>query len=161
MALRQAQDRRLLLLDGPTLAQRVADAVPDSVELPSPSGRDVTPLWVKTPYIADVAAFLKQGEELDFQYLNAISAIDFVGHFELVYHLTSFRKGHKATMRARLEGRENLSAPSVYHLWRGADFQEREIWDLMGIRFEGHPNMKRIMLWEGFEGHPLRKDFLG
>ena len=146
----------LLPLDGPVLAQRVGDAVPDSID----NGND-NALWVRTPYIADVAAFLQQDEELDFQYLNAISAIDFVGHFELVYHLTSFRKGHKTTMRARLEGRENLLAPSVYHLWRGADFQEREIWDLMGIRFEGHPNMKRIMLWEGFEGHPLRKDFLG
>ena len=162
----------LLQLHGPDLARRVDDAVPDSVvpgsSLPlSESGlkdfQDISQdaLWVKTPYIADVAAFLQQDEELDFQYLNAISAIDFVGHFELVYHLTSFRKGHKATVRARLEGRENLSAPSVYHLWRGADFQEREIWDLMGIRFDGHPNMKRIMLWEGFEGHPLRKDFLG
>jgi len=162
----------LLQLDGPTLAQRVSDALPDSV-VPafapplSDSGlknfQDFyqETLWVKAPCIADVAAFLQQDEELDFQYLNAISAIDFVGHFELVYHLTSFRKGHKATMRARLEGREDLTAPSVYHLWRGADFQEREIWDLMGIRFEGHPNMKRIMLWEGFEGHPLRKDFLG
>ena len=151
----------LLQLDGPTLAQRVSEAVPESVECPVPHRRSGDALWVKTPYIADVAGFLQQDEELAFQYLNSISAIDFVGHFELVYHLTSFRKGHKVTMRARLEGRENLSAPSVYHLWRGADFQEREIWDLMGIRFEGHPNMKRIMLWEGFEGHPLRKDFLG
>ena len=118
-------------------------------------------MWVRSDAIADVAAFMRQDDELDFQFLNAISAIDFIGHFELVYHLTSFRKGHKATMRARLAGREDLSAPSVYHLWRGADFQEREIWDLMGIRFEGHPNMKRIMLWEGFDGHPLRKDYLG
>ena len=160
----------LLQFDGPALARRVGEAVPDSVASLSESGftgskdfQDIFQgvLWVRTPYIAEVAAFLQQDEELDFQYLNAISAIDFVGHFELVYHLTSFRKGHKAAMRARLEGRENLTAPSVYHLWRGADFQEREIWDLMGIRFEGHPNMKRIMLWEGFEGHPLRKDFLG
>ena len=165
----------LLQLDGPALARRVGDAVPDSVipsfaSLSSESRftglkdyQDASQeaLWVEAPYIAEVAGFLQQDDELDFQYLNAISAIDFVGHFELVYHLTSFRKGHKATMRARLEGRENLAAPSVYHLWRGADFQEREIWDLMGIRFEGHPNMKRIMLWEGFEGHPLRKDFLG
>jgi NADH:ubiquinone oxidoreductase subunit C len=50
--------------------------------------------------------------------------------------------------------------PSVTGLWRGADFQEREIYDLLGISFEGHPNLKRIMLWEGFDGHPLRKDFL-
>ena len=161
MALREAQDRRLPQLDVRTLAERVTGAVPDSLESPATNGRADSALWVEAPRIADIAAFLQQDDELDFQYLNAISAIDFVGHFELVYHLTSFRKGHKATMRARLEGRENLSAPSVYHLWRGADFQEREIWDLMGIRFEGHPNMKRIMLWEGFEGHPLRKDFLG
>ena len=148
-------------LNGPALAQRVYETIPELADGLAPqSGRDDV-LWVKAPYISETAAFLQQDAELDFQYLNAISAIDFVGHFELVYHLTSFRKGHKATMRARLEGRENLVAPSVYHLWRGADFQEREIWDLMGIHFDGHPNMKRIMLWEGFEGHPLRKDFLG
>ena len=157
----------LLQLDGPFLADRVSAAVPDSVEedVSSWNGRNgknaTEALWVNPNAIADVAGFMQQDEELDLQYLNSISAIDFVGHFELVYHLTSFRKGHKATMRARLGGRTNLSAPSVYHLWQGADFQEREIWDLMGIRFDGHPNMKRIMMWEGFDGHPLRKDFLG
>ena len=161
MTLRRVQDGYLRQLDGPMLRHRVSDAVPDSLDSLPANGRDHEALWVKTLCIADVAAFLKRDEEMDFQYLNSISAIDFVGHFELVYHLTSFRQGHKMTMRSKLPGRESLSAPSVYHLWRGADFQEREIWDLMGIRFEGHPNMKRIMLWEGFEGHPLRKDFVG
>ena len=151
----------LLQLDASFLFPRVSEAVPGSVDEAVPDGKAGEALWVNPAAIADVAAFMQQDEELDLQYLNAISAIDFVGHFELVYHLTSFAKGHKATMRARLPGRDNLSAPSVYHLWRGADFQEREIWDLMGIRFEGHPNMKRIMLWEGFQGHPLRKDFVG
>ena len=61
----------------------------------------------------------------------------------------------------RLYGREEPELPSVISVWRGADLQEREVWDLMGIRFEGHPNMKRIMLWERFPGHPHRKDFLG
>ena len=152
----------LAQLDGDFLAPRVAVAAPDAVTSapPGAAGDRAAALWVNPPGIADAAAFLLQDNELDFQYLNAISAIDYIGHFELVYHLTSFRRGHKAAMRARLPGRDNLSAPSVYHLWRGADFQEREIWDLMGIRFDGHPNMKRIMLWEGFEGHPLRKDFL-
>ena len=146
----------LTQLTGSDLAQRVDEAVPGAVE-----GWSDDTLWLRPPFIADVAGFLYRDGELDFQYLNSISAIDYVGHFELVYHLTSFRKGHKAIMKARLHGRDELRAPSVYHLWRGADFQEREIWDLMGIRFDGHPNMKRIMLWEGFEGHPLRKDFLG
>jgi NADH:ubiquinone oxidoreductase subunit C len=145
----------LLQLTGPDLARRVEEAVPGAVD-----DWNEDTLWVRSPFVGDVATFLHSDDELDFQYLNSVSAIDYIGHFELVYHLTSFRKGHKATVKARLWGRDELSAPSVYHLWRGADFQEREIWDLMGIRFDGHPNMKRIMLWEGFEGHPLRKDFL-
>ena len=117
-------------------------------------------LWVKAPKIADVAAFMKSDVGLDFNFLNSISAVDHINHFEVVYHLTSLNKQHTAIVKARLDGREELSLPSVYHIWRGADFQEREIWDLMGISFSGHPNMKRIMLWEGFEGHPLRKDYL-
>jgi NADH:ubiquinone oxidoreductase subunit C len=56
--------------------------------------------------------------------------------------------------------REGAEVSSLVELWRGADFQEREVYDLMGIRFSGHPNLKRILLWEGFEGHPLRKDYL-
>ena len=149
-------------LAGSDMAQLVQEAVPGAVDaLRQAQDGNGDTLWVKPPFIADVAAFFQRDGDLDFQYLNAISAIDYVGHFELVYHLTSFRKRRKATVKARLAGRDELHAPSVYHLWRGADFQEREIWDLMGIRFDGHPNLKRIMLWEGFEGHPLRKDFLG
>ncbi len=152
----------LAQLTGPDLAQRVEEAVPGSVDaLRQAQGGSDDTLWINAPSIGRVAEFLQQDSGLDLQFLNSISAIDYIGHFELVYHLTSFRKGHKATVKARLAGRDELHAPSVYHLWRGADFQEREVWDLMGIRFDGHPNMKRIMLWEGFEGHPLRKDYTG
>ena len=63
-------------------------------------------------------------------------------------------------LKSKLYGRDGNSINSVISVWKGADLQEREIWDLMGIFFEGHPNMKRILLWEGFKGHPLRKDFL-
>ena len=145
----------LAQLGGVELARRVDEAVPGAVE---EWGDDV--LWVRPSSIADVAGFLHRDDEFHMDYLNSISAIDYIGHFVLVYHLTSFQKGHKASIKSRLTGRQDLSAPSVYHLWRGADFQEREIWDLMGVRFDGHPNMKRIMLWEGFQGHPLRKDYL-
>ena len=57
-------------------------------------------------------------------------------------------------------GRNNPKIDSIVDIWRGADYQEREVWDLMGIKFIGHPNLKRIMLWDGFPGHPLRKDFV-
>ena len=140
---------------GEALAKRLQASLPNVVE-----EWDEGAVWVKPSHIAQVAHFLTAEPDLDFDYLNSISAVDFIDHFEVVYHLTSIRQLHHAVVKAKLYGRESPSLPSVYHVWRGADFQEREIWDLMGVYFEGHPNMKRIMLWEGFEGHPLRKDYL-
>ena len=67
---------------------------------------------------------------------------------------------HSLVIKTRCYGRDNLAVPSIVSLYEGANVQEREIYDLMGISFEGHPNMKRIFLWDGFEGHPLRKDYL-
>ena len=145
----------LKALSGDELAERLSQALPESV-VDKSSGE----VWVEPSRITEVARFLKDDGDLDFQFLNSVSAVDFIEFFALVYHLTSFRKQHTAIIKAKIYGRDELVVPSVYQIWRGADFQEREIWDLMGIRFEGHPNMKRIMLWEGFEGHPLRKDFL-
>ncbi|MAN92843.1 MAG: NADH-quinone oxidoreductase subunit C [Chloroflexi bacterium] len=142
-------------LTGEDLAEKVAAGVPESVD-----GMVDGVLRVKSQKIADVANFMKSDSGLDFNFLNSISAVDYIDHFEVVYHLTSLNKRHTAIVKTRLDGRDDLTLPSVYHLWRGADFQEREIWDLMGISFSGHPNMKRIMLWEGFEGHPQRKDYL-
>ena len=142
-------------LTGEELLERVGAAVPDSV-VASVDGV----LFVESAKIADVAGFMKSDSRLDFNFLNSISAVDYINHFEVVYHLTSMTKHHTAIVKTRLDGRDELTLPSVYHLWRGADFQEREIWDLMGISFAGHPNLKRIMLWEGFDGHPLRKDYL-
>ena len=145
----------LVALSGETLARHLQEAAPAAVIEWNDSS-----VWVRPEAMGDVAGFLHNDAELDFTYLNAISAIDFVEYFELVYHLTSMAKGHTGVIRSRVYGREEPTAASVVNVWQGADFQEREIWDLMGVRFEGHPNMKRIMLWEGFDGHPLRKDFL-
>ena len=153
----------VLKLSGEDLTEKVGAGVPDSLAsaFEKPNGQTSNDeLWIKSSRVADVASFLKSDTGLDFNFLNSISAVDYINHFEVVYHLTSMNKEHTAIIKTRLDGREELSLPSVYHLWRGADFQEREIWDLMGISFTGHPNMKRIMLWEGFDGHPLRKDYL-
>ena len=146
-------------LSAEELAEKVSVGVPDSLDTPSINTAENV-IWVKSSKVADVASFMKSDVGLDFNFLNSITAIDYINHFEIVYHLTSIDKEHTAIIKTRLDGREELSLPSVYHLWRGADFQEREIWDLMGIGFSGHPNLKRIMLWEGFDGHPLRKDYL-
>lgn len=116
-------------------------------------------LVVKSESLLDIASFLKTSPDLDFDYLTAITAVDYYAYFEVVYQLTSLKHNHSLVVKTRCYGRDNPALPSLVSLWRGADFQEREIYDLMGIRFDGHPNMKRIFLWEGFKGYPLRKDF--
>ena len=142
-------------LSGETLAQRLRQQLPDAVIT-----WDDASVWLEPESLNEAAAFLKDDAELDFKFLNSISAVDYIEYFELVYHLMSINHQHTAIVRSRVYGREEPSAASVTGIWKGADFQEREIWDLMGVRFSGHPNLKRIMLWEGFDGHPLRKDFL-
>ena len=116
-------------------------------------------LLVKGESLLEVATFLKTTPGLDFDYLTSITAVDYYDYFEVVYQLTSIKHNHSLVVKTRCYGRDNPTLPSVVSLWRGADFQEREIYDLMGIRFNGHPNMKPIILWEGFQGHPLRKDY--
>jgi NADH-quinone oxidoreductase subunit C len=107
-----------------------------------------------------VATYLKETPGLDFDYLANVTSADYYDYFEVVYHLASLEHNHSLVIKTRLYERDNPALDSVVSLWRGADLQEREIYDLMGIAFTGHPNLKRIFLWEGFEGHPLRKDYL-
>jgi len=142
-------------LSGKEIAGQIEESFPGSVE---ESGRDS--LVVKSDSLLAVAAFLRDTETLKFDYLNYITAVDYFSYFEVVYQLTSLEHNHTVIIKTRCYGRENPAVPSVIGIWQGVDFQEREIYDLMGIKFEGHPNMKRIFLWEGFAGHPLRKDYL-
>ena len=117
-------------------------------------------LLVKTESLFDILSYLKTTPEFEFDYLSDITAVDYLDYFDVVYHITSMVNNHSLVLKTRCHGRENLSVPSIVSLYQGANSQEREIYDLMGISFEGHPNMKRIFLWEGFQGHPLCKDYL-
>ena len=142
--------------DAADAARSIDQAVPGAVV-----EFNQTDVWVRPEHIQETAQLLKEDRSLDFSYLNAVSAVDYVEYFELVYHLLSLRRNRSLVIKSRVYGRDEPTVPSVYDVWTGADLQEREVWDLMGIRFDGHPNMKRILLWEGFPGHPLRKDYLG
>lgn len=142
-------------LSSKEIAKRIEEKFPEAI---SESADKY--LLVKDDSIYAICAFLKETPDLDFNYLNYITAVDYYDYFEVIYQLTSIEKNHTLVLKTRCYNRENPAIPSVYNLWQGADFQEREIYDLMGVKFEGHPNMKRIFLWDGFEGHPLRKDYL-
>tara|TARA_B100000586_G_scaffold234983_1_gene185223 strand:+ start:531 stop:986 length:456 start_codon:yes stop_codon:yes gene_type:complete len=116
-------------------------------------------IFIDPQKIEEVCEYLRSSPELEFSFLNSITAVDYVEYFEVVYHITSFSYNTKAVLKVRVYGREEPVLPSVCSVWPGANFQEREIFDLMGLSFKGHPNLKRIMLWEGFPGHPHRRDF--
>ena len=117
-------------------------------------------ILVKNEAIHDIISYLKTDPELDFNFLDYVTAVDYLDYFEVVYLLTSLKHNHSILIKTRCFGRENPSVPSIVDLYSTANVQERETYDLMGIRFEGHPNLTRIFLWEGFEGYPQRKDYL-
>lgn len=142
-------------IPGDELGRRVVDVYPEAIQ--GWAGGDV---WVHPRHIAEVCRMLRDAEDLGFNLLNSISAVDYVEYFEIVYHITSTTNLHSAVLKADVYGRDHPSIPSVVGVWQGADFQEREVWDLMGVAFEEHPNLKRILLWEGYPGFPLRKDYL-
>ena len=144
------------LIPGSETAARIRAALPDA-ELEEAADWVV----VDAPHLVAVATFVRDDPALDCRYPTMITAVDRLDRFELLYYLSSLRRNHMVILKTRVLDHEAPEAPSVVPVWYGAHLQEREIYDLMGIRFSGHPSLKRIFLWEGFPGHPLRKDFLG
>lgn len=136
---------------------RLAEKFPN-FELAYVEGKDPA-ILVKADNLLELGRHLRDEEEYD--YCSSVTGVDYPDRFEVVYHLYSMRKEGGPIILKVHTSREDPEVPSVVSLWPGADWQEREVWDLMGIRFAGHPNLKRILMWEGFEGHPLRKDFPG
>ena len=142
-------------LSGREVANKVTEHFPEAV---SEASDQV--VLVKKENLFEVIEYLKSSPQFACDYLNHITAVDYYDYFEVVYQLTSREHNHSLVLKTRCYDRDKPTLPSLVSLWRGADFQEREIYDLMGITFEGHPDMKRILLWQGFQGHPLRKDYL-
>ncbi len=109
--------------------------------------------------IRDLAFFLRDKRELDFDSLLLISSLDNGdGSLSVVYHLESTRHAHQLALKVTIPS-ENAHVPSVTDIWLHANWQEREAWDMMGIHFDGHPDHRRILLDDDYPGHPLRKDF--
>jgi NADH-quinone oxidoreductase subunit C len=112
---------------------------------------------MKVVYVAkeNIFQYLKERKEEGFDTLLMISGVDYRDHLEVMYHLLSSSSGSRLIVKTKT----NDEVDSVTSLWKGADWHERETWDLVGIKFKNHPNLKRILLAEGWNGHPLRKDY--
>ena len=116
-------------------------------------------LKVKAPYIIETLTAAKKFTDVQCDFLHDLGGLDLGDHFEVVYQLSSLRGSQVLRVKATVE-RENPVLDSVTSLWQGADYLEREAYDMFGIIFKGHPNLKRIYLWDDFEGYPLRKDYV-
>ena len=137
------------------IGKKLQEAFPGSV---ISSGK--ADILIDTDKLPQVAGYLKNTAGLDFDYLTFVTAVDFLEYMEIVYRLVSLKNNQSLILKTRCYNREDPVVPSVVSLWRAAYYQEREIFDLFGIKFEGHPDMRRLLLWEGFVGHPLRRDYL-
>ncbi len=114
---------------------------------------------VKKENLVEVATAVR--DEFGFDLLSNLVGVDYPAEnkMEVVYNAFKTTGGPGLTFKVQVDRVDPVEVPSLVNVWAGADFQEREAWDLMGIKFTGHPDLRRILLWEGFEGHPLRKDW--
>jgi NADH-quinone oxidoreductase subunit C len=109
-------------------------------------------------HLKEIALFLRDDEELLFEHCSCLSGVDLKGKFAVIYHLASLTKKHKIIVRVEVPA-ENPSVPSVESVWKTANWHEREAFDMFGIVFTGHPDLRRILMPYDWEGHPLRKDY--
>ena len=139
---------------------RFADAV-----VKEDNFRNEQSFYIKPQYLVGACQALLDEAELDIRFLSDITSLDWLGHeqekdgrFEIVYNLYSISNCYRFFIKVRLP-EENPTIQTLTNLWSGADWMEREVYDLMGIKFEGHPNLIKILTADELEGHPLRKDF--
>lgn len=147
------------------MAQHVVEAVkarfPDAVVSDHAWRGDET-LVLKREHFLEVCVFLRDDPAMDFKMPIDVCAVDYLGwkepRFEVVYHLYSLSKRQRIRLKMEVPDGDCV-VPSAIGVWPGVDWFEREAWDMVGVAFEGHPKLKRILLYEEFEGHPLRKDY--
>lgn len=133
---------------------------PDAVRSTHAQHGDAT-VCVARERILDVLALLRDDASCGFEMLTDLTAVDYLGEeprFEVVYHLYSVARNHRLRVKARVPADAPVIA-SACGLYASANWMEREAFDLYGIRFDGHPDLRRILLYDEFEGHPLRKDY--
>ena len=123
--------------------------------------RDEYTIRVKREHLLEVSRFLKEEAEYGFNFLSDLCGVDYMERkprFEVVYHLYSMEHRHRLRKKVSLS-EDDLTIPSVVSVWRTANWHERECYDLLGIHFGDHPDLRRILTPDGFKDHPLRKDF--
>lgn len=123
-------------------------------------GSEFLNVMVQPEQLHDLMAKLKSDEQTKFDYLFCLTGVDWGEELGVVYHLESTEHRHIIEVKVKTADRENPNFDSVWDIWRTAEFHEREVFDFFGIKFNNHPNLKRLFLTENWEGFPLRKDYV-
>lgn len=147
-------------MDAPSLLAAIAARVSDAGLEPG-QATDQPTIVVLADRLIEVCCALRDAPDLGFAFLADVTAVDWwprEPRFEVVYHLASIERRLRLRLKVRVPGERPL-LPTVSHLWASANWQEREVWDLFGIVFDGHPDLRRLIMPEDWEGHPLRKDY--
>jgi NADH/F420H2 dehydrogenase subunit C len=131
----------------------------EEVRMPPEYPTDLPTIFVKKESVVEVLRFLKTDAQCDYQFLSDLTATDeeVEPRFEVVYHLYSQSKRNRIRVKTRV--RENEECPTAIPVWPGANWAEREVWDMFGVKFTGHPDLRRILMDERWKGFPLRKDY--
>jgi NADH-quinone oxidoreductase subunit C len=143
------------------IAEKIKGKFPDAV-VSMDEYRGQASVVLKKEGILDVAQWLHDDPEMQMKLLRDVCGVDYLGkkepRFEVVYHLYSIEHRHMIRLKAQVS-EDDASIQSVTPVWEGANFHERECYDMFGIKFEGHPDLRRVLLPEDWQGHPLRKDY--
>ncbi|MBI4607423.1 MAG: NADH-quinone oxidoreductase subunit C [Candidatus Rokubacteria bacterium] len=152
-------------MDGQAILARLVECFPGRI-LETHAFRGDHTAVVDLSAIAEVLRFCRDDPALGFEVLMDLTAVDYLKYpgredgprFEVVYHLYSLTHNHRLRLKVRVEEEDAVVSTAV-PLWPVADWFEREVWDMFGIRFAGHPDLRRLLMYEEFQGHPLRKDY--
>ena len=140
------------------IEKTIRDTFPEAV-LESIDVGGILAIKLRASLLLPVCEMLQSNPNMAFDYLADVTAVDWQDRIEVIYRLTALARNEKVALRVDLD-RDKPVVDSVTSVWKGADFQEREVYDLMGVTFTGHPDLRRILLPDDWEGHPLRKDYV-
>ena len=115
---------------------------------------------VTPPNLLALAEKVRKEAAMDFDYMFCLTCVDYPEHFMMVYHLRSMNHKHEMVLKARIDDKENPTVDTLCNIWRTAEYHEREVFDLFGVKFNNHPDLRRILLDEDWKGYPLRKDYV-
>lgn len=139
------------------IKNKILAIAPDAIEI---ENSQIPTFQIPSEKLYQTAKTLKESKETNFDYLFCLTGIDLEDKIGIVYHLESTNLGYKVVLKVETSDRNNPEFDSVSSIWQTAEFHEREVFDFFGIKFKGHPDLRRIFLDEDWEGYPLRKDYV-